>query len=96
MPSISFLDSEVSKLSKAFTLTLVGKLSFGIPKLFESTKILKDLNLKTYFTVSSIIKCYATIKLFSEEDFNFLWVLENPNVGAFRLGFLKFSYLGVF
>lgn len=80
MPSLSFTDTEVENLSKTFNLTLVGKFSHGIPKIFEVTQMLKDLKLKSSFTVSFMDKRHIAIKLFIEEDYNRLWLIDNPNV----------------
>lgn len=91
MPSIAFPQSEVLKLSESFDLTLIGKFSYGIPQIFDITKMLKDCNLKGRFSVSFIDKRHISIKLFLEEDFNALWLMENPNVHGTPLRFFKWS-----
>lgn len=42
MPAISFTDSEVEKLAEQFELALVGKFSYGVPKIFKVTNMLKE------------------------------------------------------
>lgn len=91
MPSLSFTEDEVFKLSDSFKLTLVGKFSFGIPKIFEVTKMLKDCKLKGNFNVSFMDNRHVVIKLFLEEDFNTLWLLVNPNVNGTPMRFFKWS-----
>lgn len=93
MPSLTFSDSDVELLSKPLDLALVGKFSFGIPKIFDVTSMLRDQKLKTGFTVSFMDSRNVLIKLFCEEDFNQLWLLDSPNVQGFPLRFFKWSPL---
>ena len=91
IPTISFNEEEVSSLSLPFAQTRVGKFSYGIPKIFEVTKMLKDLILKAPFTVSILDKRHVAIRLTLEEDVERLWLLENPTVGAAPIRFFKWS-----
>lgn len=65
----------------------MGKFSVGIPKIFVITKMLKDLNLKTGFTVNFLDKCHVAIKLFSDKDFNFLGYWKTLMLVGYRLDF---------
>lgn len=91
MPAIAFLDSEVEKLAEPFELALVGKFSYGVPKIYEVTKMIKELRLKGGFTVSFMDKNHVLIKLFREEDLTNLWLTENPNVSGIPIRFFKRS-----
>lgn len=57
-------------MSESFSLTLVGKFSYGIPKIYEVTKMLKEQSFKGSFTVSFMDKRHVVVKLFLEEDYN--------------------------
>lgn len=89
MPSINFSNSEVEKLSESFSMTLVSKFSYGIPKIFEITAMLKQQALKGSFTVSFMDKRHVVVKLFREEDYNQLWLMRDPNVGGVMFRFFK-------
>lgn len=91
MPSISFPDSEVYLLSVPFEFILIGKFEFGIPRSFAVTEMLKAQKLKSKFTVSFMNKNHVVIKIFVEEDFNLLWLWENPNVEGIPLRFFKWT-----
>lgn len=91
MPSISFSNVDVEKLSEAFMFTLVGKFDYGIPKIFEITKMLKEQSLKGSFTVSFMDRRNVIVKLFREEDFNQIWLWSEPNVGGIPFRFIKWT-----
>lgn len=91
MPAISFLDTEVYKLSESFDLTIIGKFSYGIPKIFEVTEMLKHCKLKGRFNVSFMDQRHVAIKLFLEEDLNTLWLMDNPNVNGTPVRFFKWT-----
>lgn len=87
MPSIGFSNEEVTKLFESFALTIVGSFDYGIPKIFEITKMLKDLKIKSRFSVSIMDKRHIAVQLTLEEDFNSLWLLENPTVNGITVRF---------
>lgn len=89
LTTISFLDSKVENLSKAFDLTIVGKFAYGISKIFEVTKMLKEMRLKSSFIVIFMDKRHVDIKIFLEEDYNRLCLVDNLNVGGVPVRFLK-------
>lgn len=91
MPSIAFNETEVNLLSASFELTLIGKFSYGIPRIFDVTKMLNDLKLKSRFNISFMDKRHVVIQLFLEEDFNRLWLWDNPNVEGVPLRFFKWT-----
>lgn len=91
MPSLNFPSGEVEKLEESFSLTLISKFSYCVPKIIEVTKMLKNLGLKGRFTVSFMDLRHVVIKLFLEEDFNHLWLLENPNVAGTQFRLFKWS-----
>lgn len=91
MSSIEFSKDEVTLLSVPFEFTLIGKFSYGIPRILEVTKMLKSLKLKSRFNVSFMNKRLIVIKLFLQEDLNRLWLWDNSNVEGIPFRLFKWT-----
>lgn len=74
-------------------MTIVGKFAYGIRKIFAVMNFLKDCKLKAGFLVSFMDKRHVAIRLFLEEEYNLLWLLENPEIEGMHVRFFKWTLM---
>ncbi|CAI9099671.1 OLC1v1036527C1 [Oldenlandia corymbosa var. corymbosa] len=90
-PTLEFEDDEFEKLIAPHRLCLVGKFSYGRPKMKEMHDEFKKIGFNGGYTLGLMKPWYVLVRFEQEDDYQCCWIRMFWNIGGFSMRILKWT-----
>ncbi|CAI9102756.1 OLC1v1001076C1 [Oldenlandia corymbosa var. corymbosa] len=90
-PTLEYEEDEFERLDAPHRLCLVGKFSYGRPKMDEIHKEFKKIGFNGAYTLGLMNPRHVLIRFEQEDDYQRCWIRTFWNIGGFSMRILKWT-----